>query len=104
MGIYYQPLSNFLDRYRRELFNLPSNIKIGLIIRQVEQGGPADRAGIQQGDVIVAFNGHKIKDTISFRKYLYHTLNPGQKVKLTIYRNKKKTTVMMTLGKESLHR
>ncbi|HET7577820.1 MAG TPA: trypsin-like peptidase domain-containing protein [Bacillales bacterium] len=101
MGIYYQPVSDFPAMYRKQLFNLPSNVKSGLLIKQIVPGGPAARAGVKQGDVIVAIDGHKIKDAFKFKKYLYQQLKPGQQVKLTIYRDGKKIKLTMTLGKES---
>ncbi|HEU5138757.1 MAG TPA: trypsin-like peptidase domain-containing protein [Bacillales bacterium] len=101
IGIFYRPLSDFPTRYRKELFNLPEKVKTGLVIAQLEQGGPADRAGVQQGDVLVSINGNKIEDALKFRKYLYKKLEPGDKIKLGIYRNGKKITIPMQLGKSS---
>lgn len=34
----------------------------GALVSDVTPGGPADKAGIKRGDVIVEFNGHKIKE------------------------------------------
>ncbi|MCU0474735.1 MAG: S1C family serine protease [Anaerolineae bacterium] len=33
--------------------------KTGLLVVSIEQGGPADSAGLFQGDIVVAFDGHK---------------------------------------------
>lgn len=101
LGIYYRPLSDFPGSYRTKLFNLPKNVKTGLVIAQIVKGGPADQAGIKKHDVIVSINGHHIKNSIKFKKYLYRKLKPGQSVKLGLYRNGKKVTITMTLGKHS---
>ncbi|HEX7064400.1 MAG TPA: trypsin-like peptidase domain-containing protein [Bacillales bacterium] len=101
MGIYYKPLSVFPSRYREELFSLPDKVKTGLVIAQLEQGGPADQAGLKQGDVLVSIDGNKIEDALKFKKYLYRKLEPGQEVKVGIYRNGKKMTLTMKLGKSS---
>jgi S1-C subfamily serine protease len=41
----------------------------GVVVNQVYAGGPADEAGIHQGDVIVAVNGDQVNDveTLQFR-------------------------------------
>lgn len=101
LGIYYRPLSDYPAQYRKKLFNLPKNVKTGLVIAQLVTGGPANQAGLQKNDVVVSINGHHISKAITFRKYLYTKLKPGQQVKLGVYRNGKKVTVTMTLGKNS---
>ncbi|HET7658358.1 MAG TPA: trypsin-like peptidase domain-containing protein [Bacillales bacterium] len=101
IGIYYQPLSVYPAQYRKKLFNLPSNINAGLVIKDVLPNGPAGQAGVKKDDIIVSINGHQIKDAVAFRKYLYTNLKPGQTVKLGVYRNGKKITLKLTLGKHS---
>lgn len=101
IGIYYVPLAQYPAQYRKKLFNAPSNVKAGLVIQQVKQGGPADQAGIKKNDIIVGINNHQIKDATTFKKYLYSKIKPGQSVKITLYRNGKKMTVSMTMGKSS---
>ncbi len=39
----------------------------GVIVGAVEKGSPAERAGLKQGDVIIAFNGNQIVDGNSLR-------------------------------------
>ncbi|PIW13092.1 MAG: hypothetical protein COW34_11540 [Armatimonadetes bacterium CG17_big_fil_post_rev_8_21_14_2_50_66_6] len=38
------------------------NQTTGVVIAAVEPGGPADRGGIQPGDIVVAFDGTPVKD------------------------------------------
>ncbi|HET7580780.1 MAG TPA: S1C family serine protease [Bacillales bacterium] len=101
LGIYYRPISDFPSRYRKKLFNLPESVKTGLYVARLQQGGPAAQAGIRKGDVITAINGHTIKNAVKFKKYLYKNLKPGQNVQVTIYRNGKKLTLSIQLGKSS---
>ena len=67
----------------------------GVVVVGVERGGPAHRAGLQPGDVIVAIDGKKIAEArqallaISSRK-------PGNRVKLEVLRNGKSLTLEAT--------
>ena len=40
-------------------------------IKAVETGSPAQRAGIIDGDVLVAINGHRIRDVLDYKFYSY---------------------------------
>ncbi|MFD2616541.1 S1C family serine protease [Terrilactibacillus laevilacticus] len=77
---------------------LPSGVKNGLVISQIQQGQPAADSDLKIGDVITEINGEKIKDYVSFSTYLYTKLKPNQKVKIVYYRNGKKHTTYLTLG------
>jgi len=67
----------------------------GVVVVGVVRGGPAHRAGLQPGDVIVAIDGKKIAEArqallaISSRK-------PGNRVKLEVLRNGKSLTLEAT--------
>jgi serine protease Do len=69
----------------------------GALVSDVTPGGPADKAGIKRGDVIVAFDGNKIEDMPDLPKTVA-TNEPGTKSKLTFLRNGKEKTVDLTLG------
>jgi serine protease Do len=101
IGIYYQPLSQFPDEYKSKLFNLPKSVKDGIVVRSIVSGGPADRAGLRPQDVIVSMDGHKIKDSLDFKKYLDTKYKPGDEAKLTVYRNGKKMSTTIKLGRSS---
>ncbi len=68
----------------------------GAIVTNVMKGYPADKAGLQAGDVIIKLNGKKIegKDQLINDLLMY---NPGDVVTLTIERNKKDMDVMVKL-------
>ncbi|HET7627682.1 MAG TPA: trypsin-like peptidase domain-containing protein [Bacillales bacterium] len=101
IGIYYRPLSDFPDAYRKKLFNLPDDVNRGLVVRAIQPGGPADKAGLKPEDVIVTINGHKIENALQFKHYLYTKLQPGDEVKFDVYRNGNKMTVTVKLGQSS---
>ena len=68
----------------------------GCLINEVLKGYPAEKAGIQHGDIIVSVNGHKIKDYNDFRfKIAEHS--PGETVKIGIIQKNEKKTVSLTL-------
>lgn len=69
----------------------------GALVSDVTPGGPADKAGIKRGDVIVAFDGNKIEDMPDLPKTVA-TNEPGTKSKLTFIRNGKEKSVDLTLG------
>lgn len=101
LGIYYRSLAQLESQYGSIPLKLPKSVKNGLYVAKIAKGGPADKAGIQKGDVITAINNQKIQSSLNFREYLYKQLKPGQKVKITFYRNGQKYTGTLTLGKHS---
>lgn len=69
----------------------------GAAVGQVVGGGPADKAGIKQGDVIVAVNGAPVADSVSLIT-LIRAKAPGDTVKLTVVTGDQTRTVDVTLG------
>jgi serine protease Do len=69
----------------------------GIIVREVDANGPAARAGIRQGDIIVAVDGRRINNWNDFIRELF-TKRPGDQVRVEIARNGDRRTVEMTLA------
>ncbi len=69
----------------------------GTLVGDVTPGGPADKAGILRGDVIVEFNGQKIKDDMELRTIVAQT-KPGTSVKIGIVRDNKNRELTAVLG------
>ena len=97
MGVGLQDLAQIPSNYIQQL-KIPTSVKSGLVVLQVSSNSPATKADLQQGDVIVSVNGHKITDYVSFSTYLYSTLTVGQTVKIDYYRGGTKHTTQLTLG------
>jgi len=57
----------------------------GALVRSVEQGGPADRSGIEVGDIILRFNGRQI-DKASDLPRLVGSTKPGARVAVQVWR------------------
>src|SRR5215208_4817663 len=69
----------------------------GALISSVQQGGPANRAGVQRGDVILALNGSPVADSNALRNQIANT-EPGSEVTLTILRDKREQQIRVKLA------
>ena len=70
----------------------------GAGVAAVTRGGPAAKAGLRPGDVIIAVNGTRISDTETLAAALAD-LQPGQRVPVTaVTSGGRKVTVQVTLG------
>jgi len=56
-----------------------------LEIDGVKTGGPADNAGMQKGDIIIAIGGKDVKDIYDYM-YRLSELKPGEVVAVTVQR------------------
>lgn len=72
----------------------------GVLIEDISEGGPADKAGLKKGDVIIRFNGKEAKQVhqLSFMV----SMSPiGKEIEVVVIRDNKEKTVMIIL--ESLN-
>ncbi|HEX9145564.1 MAG TPA: DegQ family serine endoprotease, partial [Candidatus Binatia bacterium] len=69
----------------------------GALVADVAKDGPAERAGIKTGDVIVAFDGKEIKDSTDLPLQVAR-LAPGKRVQVRILREGKELTLPITVG------
>jgi serine protease DegQ len=72
--------------------------KTGAIVAGVLRGGPADKAGIKPGDILVAIEDKPVTDTTEMLN-LIAQLTPGNKVKFTIARRNQESVMQVTIGK-----
>ncbi len=72
--------------------------KTGAIIAGVLKGGPADRAGIRPGDIMVAVDGKPIADTTEMLN-LIAQLPPGKTSKITVQRKQQQSVIDVQVGK-----
>ncbi len=73
------------------------NTAKGAAISKVEAGTPAEKAGLQAGDVITAVNGTTLNGSTTLGSILV-TLKPGDTVTLTVDRNGQTQTLTATLA------
>lgn len=69
----------------------------GALVQSVGAGSPAERAGVQQGDVIVAVNGTPVSGESDLLVALAHA-RPGSTMHLTISRNGSRSSASAALG------
>jgi S1-C subfamily serine protease len=91
LGVFMQEL----DEDVREGLDL--KVKSGVLISGVEKGSPAEEAGVEDGDVIVEFDGKKVGDPDALRDLVADT-EPGQEVRIKVVRNGKKKTLDVVVG------
>jgi serine protease Do len=84
-----------LDRNLAQSMNLPDTK--GALITKVVPGSPADRAGLQVGDVVVAFDGKPIASSDDLR-WLAGTAGVGKAVTLGVIGKGGQRTIKVTLG------
>lgn len=79
-----------IDEGMRDNLNLKS--KKGAVIIEVEEGGPAEKAGLKQYDVITALNGSPVENMNDLR-FKIADFQPGTKVEVTFIRKGEVKTV-----------
>lgn len=75
----------------------------GAIIAGVVRNGPADRAGVRPGDILLAVEGKPVANTGEMLN-LVAQLEPGAKAKLKLMRENRESTVDVTVGKRPRQR
>jgi Do/DeqQ family serine protease len=70
----------------------------GVILRGIQRGGPADRAGLKPGDVLLAIEGAPIKDQNSLLN-LVAALAPGKPASIRLRRDNKDMELRIAVGK-----
>ncbi|MFA5748350.1 MAG: S1C family serine protease [Candidatus Absconditabacterales bacterium] len=74
-----------------------ADTKQGIVVNDVLDNLPANKAGIEINDNIVAINEKEINNDLPFLYQLY-TYNPGENIMVTMLRNGTYTKIPITLG------
>ncbi len=69
----------------------------GALVSEVDPGGPAARAGLKAGDIILRYNGQAIERSIDLPRLVAQS-RPGTIARLDVWRNRAPLTVSATLG------
>lgn len=83
---------------RQYEININKDITSGVVVIEVVNGSPADKAGLKKNDIITKIAGETIKDTATLRYELYKYA-PNDKIEITYIRAGKTKTVKVTLTK-----
>lgn len=92
LGIQFQPV----DGKTARAFGLDR--PRGALVASVEPDGPAEKAGIERGDIVLRYNG-KLLETSGELPPLVGATPIGAKAKVEVLRNGKSKTLTVTIGK-----
>ena len=84
-----------IDETTAEYYGLPDTD--GVVVSEVNPGGPADEAGLETGDIIREVDGYKIEDNLDLIARI-SSHQPGDKVRLKVFRDRKEVSLTATLG------
>ncbi len=91
MGVTIQPVTDELA----QSFGLKQ--ARGALVNDVIKGGPADKAGVRQGDVITGLNGSEVKDPSHLQR-LVAEAGIGKVAKISVFRDGKALELGITLA------
>jgi serine protease Do len=91
IGVYVQPVTPEIAE------SLKLEEDDGALVADVTDGGPADKAGVQRGDIIIELNGNKIDEMPDLPK-LVASYAPGTKTKMKVLRDGKEKVLNIKLG------
>ena len=91
IGVVIQPVTKELA----DGFGLPK--PVGALVNSVEKGSPAEKAGIEAGDVILRFDGKPIAASDDLPRIVGGT-RPGSKVTAQVWRNKASRDVQVVVA------
>ena len=76
----------------------------GILVREVNSGSPAEKAGVKAGDVITSLNGERIRSVGELREKLSGKRDEKDRtVKLGVLRNKSAMTLSVELPEQAAH-
>jgi len=70
----------------------------GVRVTGVREDSPAEKAGLQGGDVLVEFGGHEITDLYAYT-YALREFQPGEEVEVVVLRDGERLTFTAVLGR-----
>jgi len=69
----------------------------GALVTTVEAGSPADKAGVEAGDIILRFNGKAIEKAVDLPR-IVGEIKPGSKATLSVWRKGASKDLTVTVG------
>jgi C-terminal processing protease CtpA/Prc len=90
LGIYSQTV----DKELAESFDL--SVDHGVVVNEVIEGSPAEDAGLEEDDIIIAVNGTKVTDNEELVEMIGDS-HPGDKVTLTVMRDEEELEIPVIL-------
>jgi serine protease Do len=90
LGVFIQPITPELSKQ----FNLKD--EKGALIGDVTEDSPAEKVGLQRGDIVIEFDGKEVLDATSLRNIVAAT-PPGKSVSIKVLRDGNPKTVKITI-------
>jgi serine protease Do len=84
----------------QEYYNLPE--VAGVLVQEATEGGPAERAGLQQGDVLYSVDGKVVRSPNGLQNVIAQK-RPGAQVTLRVYRERSPLSIQIQLGDSPLN-
>lgn len=84
-----------VDKEKAEYYGLVK--AYGAEVNEVNEGGPADKSSIKEGDIILEFNGQKIKSSRHLPRVVGET-PIGVKVPVVVWRDGERVTLSVVVG------
>jgi serine protease Do len=69
----------------------------GVLIREITEDSPAEKAGLESGDVIISLDGKAITDPQKL-KFAVAAIRPGAEIEVRVLRDGKEKTFKLTVG------
>ena len=98
IGIEMTDVSNTYYLYRKGII-IPEEIESGVVITKTNDNNPAQKAGLEKGNIILSINDTQIEDTAHF-KYLLYKYKVGDTIKIKYMRNNKIHETNLKLDKK----
>jgi len=91
-------------RLARRLSNVATSLQSrgtrGALVSRIDPGSPAEKAGLEIGDVIIRFAGNRVKNSAQLRKLVVEA-KPGMDVVVEVMRNGRRQSFSVTIAKSA---
>jgi serine protease Do len=91
-------------RLARRLSNVATSLQSrgarGALVSRIDTGSPAEKAGLEIGDVIIRFAGNPIKNSAQLRKAVAEA-RPGAGAVVEVLRNGRRQSFSVTIGESA---
>ena len=100
LGVHGSDVDSYIEAQKQDGKDAPDlGTLTGIYVAKTSEDGAAAKAGIKEGDVILAVDGKSVNKFGELQEVLA-SHKPGDKVKVTIMRDKKKQDITVTLRNE----
>jgi serine protease Do len=91
LGVIIEPVtSELIEKHKLK-------IEDGVLVSKILENSPAEKGGLKTGDIILEFNGSKVKDIKELQHVTAET-NPGEKVDVKIFRNDREEIIKIEVA------